>query len=94
MTATTSKAGLRAMERVSRVSEAIEDHTTMIAETVSALVSELAELGVLRVHREWSASAEHSSVAKAAAEAAVQAVLRCGWCDLPAEVEAIHVVSQ
>ena len=87
-----SVAGERQIERVARLSEIISEAEASIIPEVDALLAKLTDEGALRIHRDWSTYRERLAIAKTAAAAAVQSVLTCGWVDLPAEVEALHVV--
>ena len=73
------------------LSQLICDHRSDIANTISALVMDLIDAGNIRIHRNWSQAEERRTIAKAAADAAVRAVLESDWCDLPPEVRFLHL---
>lgn len=77
-------------DRPNEIGQVLDDAERELAERIDELLSSLAALGAFRVHRAWSASIERRTASKAAAEAAVRAVLKNGWVDVPFEISALY----
>lgn len=77
-------------DRPNEIGQVLDDASQEIADRIDELLSSLSALGAFRVHRAWECSIERDMAAKAAAEAAIRAVLANGWVDVPLEVSALY----
>jgi len=75
--------------RIYAISNAIENMETSIAYKVDCALDELVRLGVFSAY--WGSSFERNALCAEVAKLATQAVLSDGRCNLPDEVQWLHV---
>ncbi len=67
------------VERTRRISEALCDVESAVRQETEQALDVLADHGALRIHRSWVASEERALICKAAAKAAVAAIMASDW---------------